>query len=192
MFSCRKREVTLPIIVTDWSLRRRQQCARNVRCCWRLCRNPPARRKPFTPVISRWDLNPRHALPRSILALYRERVAGLPTELLLNGDGRSRTAVRTGLLPSRAIAGRGLEPRNSVLSAQRVTVRRTTHGAPRVRGRGWFSTSPELPTSDDASPSSGVRKSAWRDSNPRHPAPKAGALPNCATHRVTPRFVHHP
>ena len=26
--------------------------------------------------------------------------------------------------------------------------------------------------------------SGWRDSNPRHPAPKAGALPNCAT----PRF----
>ena len=25
--------------------------------------------------------------------------------------------------------------------------------------------------------------SGWRDSNPRHPAPKAGALPNCATPR---------
>ena len=27
--------------------------------------------------------------------------------------------------------------------------------------------------------------SGWRDSNPRHPAPKAGALPNCATSRQT-------
>lgn len=27
--------------------------------------------------------------------------------------------------------------------------------------------------------------SGWRDSNPRHPAPKAGALPDCATPRIT-------
>ncbi|SJM89104.1 hypothetical protein CRENPOLYSF1_100015 [Crenothrix polyspora] len=27
--------------------------------------------------------------------------------------------------------------------------------------------------------------SGWRDSNPRHPAPKAGALPNCATPRLS-------
>ena len=26
--------------------------------------------------------------------------------------------------------------------------------------------------------------SGWRDSNPRHPAPKAGALPDCATSRL--------
>ena len=26
--------------------------------------------------------------------------------------------------------------------------------------------------------------SGWRDSNPRHPAPKAGALPGCATPRM--------
>ena len=26
--------------------------------------------------------------------------------------------------------------------------------------------------------------SGWRDSNSRHPAPKAGALPDCATPRI--------
>ncbi len=77
--------------------------------------NPPARRKPFTPVISRWDLNPRHALPRSVLALNHERVAGLPTELLPNGDGRSRTAVRTGLAP-KGMGDTGFEPVTSTMS----------------------------------------------------------------------------
>ena len=32
--------------------------------------------------------------------------------------------------------------------------------------------------------------SGWRDSNSRHPAPKAGALPDCATPRLpVPRTV---
>ncbi len=34
--------------------------------------------------------------------------------------------------------------------------------------------------------------SEWRDSNPRHPAPKAGALPGCATLRLTFRFSRLP
>jgi len=36
----------------------------------------------------------------------------------------------------------------------------------------------------DPSDSSSVSRSGWRDLNPRHPAPKAGALPGCATPRV--------
>ncbi len=38
--------------------------------------------------------------------------------------------------------------------------------------------------STDPSDSSAVSRSGWRDLNPRHPAPKAGALPGCATPRV--------
>src|SRR5690554_3576724 len=37
--------------------------------------------------------------------------------------------------------------------------------------------------------------SGWRDSNPRHPAPKAGALPDCATPRrpmYDPRHFEEP
>ena len=33
--------------------------------------------------------------------------------------------------------------------------------------------------------------SEWRDSNPRHPAPKAGALPGCATLRQNFRRPHN-
>ena len=32
--------------------------------------------------------------------------------------------------------------------------------------------------------------SEWQDSNLRHPAPKAGALPNCATPRARMSFYH--
>ncbi len=36
----------------------------------------------------------------------------------------------------------------------------------------------------DPSDSVALSRSGWRDLNPRHPAPKAGALPGCATPRV--------
>ena len=32
--------------------------------------------------------------------------------------------------------------------------------------------------------------SEWQDSNLRHPAPKAGALPNCATPRIRKILYH--
>src|SRR5215213_5440669 len=41
-------------------------------------------------------------------------------------------------------------------------------------------------TRQDPSLRTSSGRSGWRDSNPRPPAPKAGALPSCATPRGTP------
>lgn len=51
--------------------------------------SPASMRVQFTQTIRldthriRWDSNPRHVLPRSVLGLSHERVTDLPTELLI-------------------------------------------------------------------------------------------------------------
>ena len=63
----------------------------------------------------------------------------------------------------------GLEGRCSIrLSYRRILQNRTLHHNPLFE-KNFFSNK--------------LLWSGWRDSNPRHPAPKAGALPDCATPR---------
>ena len=89
--SLRKGGVNLPGIVTDWSLRRRQQCARNVRCCWRLLREPSSPSKAFMP-----------------------RVCYLQTA---NGASGNRNPVRAGLAP-KGMETRGHDPLTPCLQSK--------------------------------------------------------------------------